>query len=118
MSKATIKARLQLATMTAAEWAAANPVLLEGEPGVESDTRKVKYGDGQRRWSQLEYATSGTSSGSGAGVDFTVDETLELNAGVLSVNTTDTASPSSTLPITSAAVYSILGDIETLLENL
>lgn len=40
---------------TAAEWAAKNPVLRKGEPGVESDTKKSKHGDGYRRWNQLPY---------------------------------------------------------------
>ena len=31
---------------TAAQWSAANPVLLAGEIGIESDTRKFKFGDG------------------------------------------------------------------------
>ena len=41
---------------TAAQWSIANPVLLRGETGVESDTRKFKFGDGVNRWNDLEYA--------------------------------------------------------------
>ena len=41
---------------TKANWTAANPVLLRGEMGVESDTRKFKFGDGTSRWADLEYA--------------------------------------------------------------
>lgn len=38
---------------TAAEWASANPVLLDGEPGLETDTRKLKFGDGVTAWNDL-----------------------------------------------------------------
>ena len=41
---------------TAANWNAANPVLLKGEMGVEIDTRKFKFGDGANHWADLEYA--------------------------------------------------------------
>ena len=41
---------------TAAQWSIANPVLLRGETGVESDTRKFKFGDGVNHWNDLEYA--------------------------------------------------------------
>lgn len=36
-------------------WSAVNPVLAEGEPGVEIDTHRVKVGDGTTDWNQLPY---------------------------------------------------------------
>lgn len=36
-------------------WTAQNPVLLAGEPGVESDTENLKIGDGRTAWSGLPY---------------------------------------------------------------
>lgn len=39
----------------AATWALNNPVLLDGELGIESDTNSVKVGDGVSTWTQLEY---------------------------------------------------------------
>lgn len=41
---------------TAANWTSANPVLKLGEPGLETDTRKIKYGDGSTAWNSLAYA--------------------------------------------------------------
>ncbi len=41
---------------TAANWASANPVLAAGEPGVETDTRRMKYGDGAATWNDLAYS--------------------------------------------------------------
>ena len=40
---------------TRSQWAATNPVLLAGEPGVESDTENLKIGDGRTTWSGLPY---------------------------------------------------------------
>ena len=42
---------------TSAQWSNANPVLMSGEMGVESDTQKHKIGDGVTKWSNLSYAS-------------------------------------------------------------
>ena len=43
---------------TAAEWEAANPVLLEKEMGFELDTNLYKVGDGMSHWNELSYNPS------------------------------------------------------------
>jgi hypothetical protein len=48
---------LKLRRGTAAQWNSANPVLNEGEPGFESDTKKFKIGDGTTIWNDLDYVT-------------------------------------------------------------
>lgn len=58
--------KIQLRRGTAAEWTAANPVLMQGEMGVESDTLKVKIGDGSAAWSSLPYFTQGLKGDTGA----------------------------------------------------
>ena len=52
-------ARIRLRRDTAANWTAANPVLLAGEVGIETDTRKYKVGDGTLAWSSLSYYIEG-----------------------------------------------------------
>lgn len=52
------------------------------------------------------------------GVSFTTDNTLVLENGVLRVNTTNNAEADNTLPITSAGVYTQLGNIGVLLESI
>lgn len=49
---------------TKAEWTAANPVLLVGELGIESDTHKAKIGDGITSWSGLAYCIDNVKSSS------------------------------------------------------
>jgi hypothetical protein len=38
-----------------ADWVKVNPVLAEGEPGYETDTGKIKFGNGVARWTELDY---------------------------------------------------------------
>jgi hypothetical protein len=40
---------------SAVAWEEANPVLSEREPGIETDTRKMKVGDGSTAWNSLPY---------------------------------------------------------------
>lgn len=47
--------RYQIRRGTADEWNAANPILLAGEMGLETDTRKLKVGNGVDRWSAIPY---------------------------------------------------------------
>lgn len=53
--------RLKLKRKTTAQWAAQNPVLLAGEPGIEVSSNgkeRTKYGDGVKTWNQLPYETA------------------------------------------------------------
>lgn len=54
----TVKAQLKCRHDTAANWTAKNPVLLDGELGVETDTTFFKIGDGATAWTSLKYVTS------------------------------------------------------------
>lgn len=51
--------RFKLRNGTAAAWTAANPVLLAGEIGIETDNRRYKIGDGSTAWSSLSYYIEG-----------------------------------------------------------
>lgn len=55
-------ARIRLRRDTAANWTAANPVLLNGEIGLETDTRKFKAGNGSSTWSSLSYYPASTTT--------------------------------------------------------
>lgn len=57
MSK-TLQARITQRCDTAANWTSINPVLLLAEFGVESDTLKIKIGDGVTAWNNLNYINS------------------------------------------------------------
>jgi len=46
---------IQIRRDTASNWTSANPVLAQGELGAETDTSKIKIGDGSTAWSSLSY---------------------------------------------------------------
>jgi hypothetical protein len=47
--------RIQVRRDTAANWTSADPTLTQGEIGYETDTDKVKIGDGTTAWTSLGY---------------------------------------------------------------
>ena len=47
--------RIQLRRDTAANWTSVNPILTQGELGVETDTNKFKVGNGTSNWVSLSY---------------------------------------------------------------
>jgi len=49
--------QIQLRRGTASEWTSANPVLAEGEMGLETDTVKYKIGNGSTAWNSLSYSS-------------------------------------------------------------
>ena len=55
MDNRILDSKIQIRNDTAANWRAANPVLLKGEVGIEIDTRKMKVGDGISQWTALKY---------------------------------------------------------------
>lgn len=54
---------IQLRRDTEANWTSANPTLKAGEPGYETDTNRLKIGNGTDDWATLSYLTSSSSGG-------------------------------------------------------
>jgi len=57
--------RILLRRDSSANWETNNPVLLSGEPGYETDTNKLKIGDGVTAWSDLDEYITGPTGGTG-----------------------------------------------------
>ena len=71
-----IDLRFKVRRRTAAEWTTLNEILLDGEWGKETDTGKMKQGDGSTAWNSLDYFSSGTALGpSNAGSNISIDVT-------------------------------------------
>ena len=51
--------KIQVRRGTAANWTSVNPTLSSGEIGFETDTKKIKVGDGSTAWTALSYAAGG-----------------------------------------------------------
>ena len=51
--------RMRIRRGTAAEWSSANPVLAEGEPGLDTTNNILKIGDGVTAWNSLPTTLGG-----------------------------------------------------------
>jgi len=87
--------QIQLRNGTAAQWTAANPTLAAGEVGIESDTKKQKFGDGTTAWNSLAYAGGGsvTSVGLSAPAFLSVGGSPVTGSGTLALSYSGTALP-------------------------
>lgn len=63
---------IQLRRGTALEWTSANPILAQGEMGLEYDTGKFKIGNGVSQWSNLVYSSGPTGPAGAAGTNGTI----------------------------------------------
>jgi hypothetical protein len=84
--------QIQIRNGTAAQWTSANPTLAAGEVGIETDTKKQKFGDGTTAWNSLGYA-GGTGTVTSVG----------WTGGIVSVGT-PTTTPAFTVAGTSGGV--------------
>jgi hypothetical protein len=78
--------QIKLRRDTAANWTSTNPVLSLGEPGIEIDTRKIKYGDGSTAWTLLAYS-AGDANFSGSYADLTNKPTIPADVSDLTDTT-------------------------------
>lgn len=75
--------KIQLRRDTLVNFTSKNPILAEGELAYETDTKKLKIGDGTTAYTSLEYFSTG--GGGGGTTDITASLPLVLNNGVLSL---------------------------------
>ena len=77
--------KIQLRRDTTANWARVNPILDDGEPGLDITTNQVKYGDGANAWVDLSYASGG------GGGDSIVNGNYSVSVGANGVVTMETS---------------------------
>lgn len=104
------------AAATAEEAGSTSTVYYYGQKLLVDDGKTSKWYTIQRDRTLLEDGAGGGSSG--GGTEFTTDNSLILENGVLRVNTTNEVAADNTLPITSAAVHTQVGNIEVLLNTI
>lgn len=74
---------IPLKLQTAAEFTALNPILLAGQEGYETDTRKRKVGDGTTHWNDLQYDTAGSGNTGFGNLDGGSAASIYLNSQII-----------------------------------
>ena len=90
--------QIQIRRGTASQWTSTNPTLASGEQGFETDTNKMKIGDGTTAWNSLAYAITGaigtvTSITAGTGLSggtITSTGTIAIDSTVATLTGTQT----------------------------
>ena len=100
-------ARIQLRNDTASAWTLVNPVLAQGEIGIESDTLKQKIGDGSSDWITLGYSAQPTTDANLQTIEKTVTGAINEVNNDLSDHVGNISNPHS---VTKAQVG--LGNVE------
>ncbi len=87
--------QIQIRRGTAAQWTSTNPTLASGEQGFETDTGKMKIGNGSTAWTSLAYLGAGTvtsiTAGTGlSGGTITSTGTIAIDSTVATLTDTQT----------------------------
>ena len=95
MPKSLPNSTVKVKRATAARWASQNPVLAAGEIGYETDTRKIKLGDGTSSWTQLSYLVAEGTGAAGQAATIRIGTVTTVaytaNATVVNSGTTNAA---------------------------
>jgi hypothetical protein len=111
----SVVTQIQVRRGTASQWTSANPTLASGEWGFESDTGKVKIGNGSTAWNSLGYTGAGsvTSITAGTGLSggtitatgtIAIDSTVATLTGSQALTNKDLTSGTNTFPTSLATL--------------
>ena len=86
-----MKERIRIRRDSAYNWNFYNPVLATGEAGYETDTNRLKVGNGSGTWSQLPYLIGSNiyslnfGDGSSDALTWSVNDTLSVDILVVEI---------------------------------
>ena len=111
----SVVTQIQVRRGTASQWTSANPTLASGEWGFESDTGKVKIGNGSTAWNSLGYTGAGTVTSITAGTGLSggtitatgtiaIDSTVATLTGSQAFTNKDLTSGTNTFPTSLATL--------------
>ena len=74
--------KIQFRRDTAGNWSGTNPVLSQGEPGVETDTGKLKIGNGSDPWACLPYGDGLVGDNGEIAIGFEAGQVSQATAAI------------------------------------
>jgi hypothetical protein len=100
--------QIQLRNDTSTNWQTINPVLAQGEVGLERDTRKFKIGNGIDNWNDLPYNVND------------VQTFIEVDNGLYNLNNVGiaTTNPTSTLTVAGTGLFTGIVTASSFVGNL
>jgi hypothetical protein len=96
--------QIQVRRGTASQWTSANPILASGEWGYETDTGKVKIGDGSTAWNSEPYIGAGTVTSITAGTGLSGGTIT--STGTIAIDTATTVDLSTAQTLTNKTLTS------------
>ena len=106
-------ARIQLRRDTTVDWSSVDPVLAQGEQGYETDTGRMKIGDGIKTWTELSYFGTHNNDGDG-GTNLAVTNVTQTTLDLTSDTGTDATLVSATASKAGLMSAQDKTDLETL----
>jgi hypothetical protein len=89
--------QIQVRRGTASQWTSANPTLAAGEQGFETDTLKLKIGNGSTAWNSLAYVATGS-----VGTVTSITAGTGLSGGTITTNGTISIDTATTVDLSTA----------------
>jgi hypothetical protein len=89
--------RIQLRRDTAANWTSNNPVLRQGEIGIETDTFKMKVGNGSSTWAQITQYMNIVPDGNLTIDDYIPTSDIGAENGVVGLSSSNAIIPGSSI---------------------
>ena len=108
---------IQIRRDTAANWTSANPTLAQGELGAETDTSKIKIGDGSTAWASLAYLIDAGSYVTESSTSTFTNKTINGSNNTLT-NISLTAGVTGTLPVANGGTGSTATTFVNLTSNV
>ena len=107
--------QIQIRRGTASQWTSSNPTLASGEQGFETDTGKMKIGNGATAWNSLAYLGAGTVTSITAGTGLSggtittsgtvaIDSTVATLTGAQALTNKDLTGAGNTFPTSLATL--------------
>lgn len=108
MTQTNVRVQMQQRADLAANWTSANPTLLSGEIGYETDTGKIKIGNGSTAWNSRPYVDGFGSQYFTNPQSLTLDATIPINTNAVAFGPSYTIATGVTLTVSSDSFFRLI----------